>query len=191
MFQTATARTGEICPNHLQHQQISDRSDEVRDHVLNVSSHGLALDHSPSSFDMVFLLICLLLASHETMSTKPNQSIGRRRKVRCNFSPEHPIICKRCIKYNLECVDPAQQISDAGTEDRKTLRERVSRLEERLDAVQKGDLPSNVTGNQITPKRGFLEDDETDLDATSPMAPLIAVLQGSTVSLLVPCQNAT
>lgn len=130
---------------------------------------------------LVFCSSCLLLASHETMSTKPNQSTGRRRKVRCNYSPENPVICKRCFKYNLECVDPSQQISDAGREDRKTLRERVSRLEERLDAVQKGDLPTNVAGNQATPKRGFLEDDETDLDATSPMAPLIAVLQGSNV----------
>ncbi|KAK5044751.1 hypothetical protein LTR84_010525 [Exophiala bonariae] len=117
--------------------------------------------------------------------------VRRRRKVRCNYDPESPTICKRCIKYNLDCVDPAQQISDPSAEDRKTLRERVSRLEERLDALQNvsssGDHSSNPLTSHGPPisasgdSLGFFDDCEPGLDATSHVAPLIAVLQGSSL----------
>lgn len=83
------------------------------------------------------------------------------------------------------------QISDPGAEDRKTLRERVSKLEERLDALQNisncGDLSSNTIGNHRDSfsagqdKLRLLEEDDIALDAANHVAPLIAILQHSSV----------
>ncbi|KEF58769.1 uncharacterized protein A1O9_03612 [Exophiala aquamarina CBS 119918] len=79
------------------------------------------------------------------------------------------------------------KISDTGTEDRKTLRERVSRLEERLDAIQDGsksDFPSSsltVAGHEdpLPASRDSQGEDGLVMDPGKHMAPLIAVLQGS------------
>lgn len=126
----------------------------------------------------------------------PNCLAGRRRKVRCIYNPESPNICKRCLKYNIECVDPSQQASDIGAEDRKTLRERVSRLEERLDAIQDGttsrsDAPSSshIAGGHeesepLSASRDSQDEGLPGMDVGRHMAPLIAVLQGSNVGNL-------
>lgn len=54
---------------------------------------------------------------------------GRRRKIRCIFSPDNPDVCSECFARGSRCIDQENANPEVVVDHRKNLRERVSRLE--------------------------------------------------------------
>lgn len=64
-----------------------------------------------------------------------NVNVGRRRKIRCIFLPNNPKVCSRCSSRGWRCVDQRLAGSDQGEDEKKSLRERVARLEALLEST--------------------------------------------------------
>jgi hypothetical protein len=60
---------------------------------------------------------------------------GRRRKIRCIFSPDNPNVCNECFARGSKCIDQENAESDVVLDHRKNLRERVAKLESLVDAL--------------------------------------------------------
>ena len=60
---------------------------------------------------------------------------GRRRKIRCIFSPANPGICTECFARGAQCVDQEKADPAIIVDQRKNLRERVARLESLIDTL--------------------------------------------------------
>ena len=60
---------------------------------------------------------------------------GRRRKIRCTYTDEHPSVCKECRLRGSKCIDQESHEDDHGIsasvqgDQRYSLRERVAHLE--------------------------------------------------------------
>ncbi|KAI9810453.1 MAG: hypothetical protein M1827_006229 [Pycnora praestabilis] len=62
----------------------------------------------------------------------------RRRKIRCIYRPDNPLVCVECFARGSQCQDQRHVTVEAITADtRPNLRERVARLENLMEAVLK------------------------------------------------------
>ena len=61
--------------------------------------------------------------------------IGRRRKIRCIFTPDNPSVCTECFARGSRCIDQENAESDIVVDHRKNLRERVARLEALIETL--------------------------------------------------------
>lgn len=59
----------------------------------------------------------------------------RRRKIRCLFPQDNPNVCTECFARGSRCVDQEHVNADVIVDQRKNLRERVSRLEALVDTL--------------------------------------------------------
>ncbi|KAF2176848.1 hypothetical protein K469DRAFT_605751 [Zopfia rhizophila CBS 207.26] len=57
----------------------------------------------------------------------------RRRKIRCLFLPGNSHVCSRCSSRGLQCIDQRHAGAGQADDEKKTLRERVARLEALLE----------------------------------------------------------
>lgn len=60
---------------------------------------------------------------------------GRRRKIRCIFSPENGSVCNECFARGSKCIDQENAESDVVLDQRKNLRERVAKLESLIETL--------------------------------------------------------
>jgi hypothetical protein len=68
--------------------------------------------------------------------SRPNLiDTGRRRKIRCIFSPDNPEVCTECFARGSRCIDQEHANPEVVVDHRKNLRERVSRLEALVDTL--------------------------------------------------------
>ncbi|KAH6682715.1 hypothetical protein B0J14DRAFT_467830 [Halenospora varia] len=116
----------------------------------------------------------------------------RRRKIRCTFPLGNSAICSPCSSRGSRCVD--QRAEDAATaeQERTTLRDRVSRLEDLLKGVVQGG--AGQASNQLLTSQAFVtgnspnsEDLQSDADYR---APFITALDEAEVSQRVPADSS-
>ncbi|KAF2810462.1 uncharacterized protein BDZ99DRAFT_563519 [Mytilinidion resinicola] len=84
----------------------------------------------------------------------------RRRKIRCIFPPDNPDVCSECFARGSRCVDQEHANADVVLDQRKNLRERVSRLEALVETLldERGDK-SPVEKQPKTAKSGNFSSD--------------------------------
>ncbi|KAJ9614990.1 hypothetical protein H2200_001064, partial [Cladophialophora chaetospira] len=102
----------------------------------------------------------------------------RRRKIRCSYGPDSANECTRCLLRGISCVVPRQRDIEPDSE-KRTLRERVSKLESLLASLlqkEEGVKRTSLTGVNDVGSEG--EDMEEEL-LVARRAPLIVALEAS------------
>ncbi|KIW20854.1 hypothetical protein PV08_01432 [Exophiala spinifera] len=69
----------------------------------------------------------------------------RRRKIRCIYRSDSSLECNRCLSRGTKCVLPATSVSNQLGDEKRTLRERVLRLESLLQQAPNTILTSSVS----------------------------------------------
>lgn len=95
--------------------------------------------------DFLVSLACSILISN----------VGRRRKIRCTYTADHPNVCNECRLRGSKCVDQEHNEDDRSIppgseqgEQRYSLRERVAQLENVVqDLVKRLDQQSTTVSS--------------------------------------------